>query len=235
MLEGVRPLDVTGDPVIRCRFPRAALAAAGFFLAATLTACGSDDTGATDASDEPTASSSAADEPTAEPASDEPFGAGCAGIPPQGEGSIEGMADDPVATAVGSTPVLSRLADAVAAADLVAALDGADGVTVLAPADAAFDAAPAEALEAVLGDTPRLTALLTHHVLEGRLAPGDLAGPQTTLNGDTITVEGSGADLGIAPEGTLAGESPARVVCGNVQTANATVYVIDQVLAPPAA
>ncbi len=217
------------------RPPRSALGGIGAALALTLGACGSDEPEPPVASGASTAPSSAAAPSATEPASDGPFGDGCAAFPAEGEGSLAGMADDPVATAVGKNPLLSRLADAVAAADLGAALDGVDGVTVLAPADAAFDAVPAEVLEAVLGDTPRLTALLTHHVLEGRLAPGDLAGPQTTLNGHTVTVEGSGEGLGVGPEGTVVGESPARVVCGNVQTANATVYVIDQVLAPPAA
>lgn len=217
------------------RLPRAALYGIGAAVALALGACGSDEPEPPVASGTSTAPSSAADPSAAEPASDEPFGDGCAAFPAEGEGSLAGLADDPLATAVGSNPVLTRLAAAVAAADLAAALDGADGVTLLAPADPAFDAVPADVLEAVLGDTPQLTALLTHHVLEGRLAPGDLAGEQTTLNGDTVSIEGSGQDFGIAPEGTLVGENPARVVCGNVQTANATVYVIDQVLTPPAA
>jgi uncharacterized surface protein with fasciclin (FAS1) repeats len=233
MLDVVRPLDVTGDPVNRPRFPRAALVAAGSFLAVTLTACGSDDTGDADASDEPTTSSSAAEESPAEPASDEPFGAGCAGIPPQGEGSIEGMSDDPVATAAANNPALSTLAQAIEAADLVDSLNSQEAITVLAPTTPAFTAVPSETLEALLDDTPQLTALLTHHALEGRLAPDELAGEQTTLNGDTVTVEGSGEDFRVPAEGTLLGEAPATVVCGNVQTANATVYIIDQVLAPP--
>jgi uncharacterized surface protein with fasciclin (FAS1) repeats len=49
-----------------------------------------------------------------------------------------------------------------------------------------------------------------------------------------VTIEGSGEDFSIAAEGTVLGSAPASVICGNVQTANATVYVIDQVLAPAA-
>jgi uncharacterized surface protein with fasciclin (FAS1) repeats len=77
--------------------------------------------------------------------------------------------------------------------------------------------------------------VLTHHVIDGRLGPDQLAGEHTTLNGDTVTVEGSGEDFTVAAEGTVTGEAPASVICGNVQTANATVYIIDQVLTPPAA
>jgi uncharacterized surface protein with fasciclin (FAS1) repeats len=76
--------------------------------------------------------------------------------------------------------------------------------------------------------------VLTHHVIDGRLAPEDLAGTHTTLNGDEVTIEGSGEDFTVAAEGTVLGQMDAGVVCGDVQTANATVYIIDQVLAPPA-
>jgi uncharacterized surface protein with fasciclin (FAS1) repeats len=74
--------------------------------------------------------------------------------------------------------------------------------------------------------------LLTHHVIEGRLSPEQLAGEHTTLNGDAVTIEGSGESFTLAADETVAGRKAATVICGNVQTANATVYVIDQVLAP---
>jgi uncharacterized surface protein with fasciclin (FAS1) repeats len=106
---------------------------------------------------------------------------------------------------------------------------------VLAPADAAFAAVPADALDALLADEAQLTAVLTHHVIDGRLAPEDLAGTHPTLNGDEVTIEGSGEDFTVAAEGTVLGQVEASVVCGDVQTANATVYIIDQVLTPPAA
>ena len=78
--------------------------------------------------------------------------------------------------------------------------------------------------------------MLTHHVIEGRLAPDQLAGEHTTVNGDTVTIEGSrrGLHRPGRPDGSRA-RRPRTVVCGNVQTANATVYIVDQVLAAPAA
>jgi uncharacterized surface protein with fasciclin (FAS1) repeats len=76
--------------------------------------------------------------------------------------------------------------------------------------------------------------VLTHHVIAGRLAPEQLAGTHTTLNNDQVTVEGEGEMFTVAAEGTVT-QTEATVICGNVQTANATVYIIDQVLAPPAA
>lgn len=69
-----------------------------------------------------------------------------------------------------------------------------------------------------------LTTVLTGHVVAGRLSPEDLAGEHETLAGHSITVEGSDEDFTVGD---------ATVVCGNVQTANATVYIIDAVLLPP--
>ena len=164
---------------------------------------------------------------------DEPFGAGCSAVPTDGEGSIEGMADDPVATAASNNPALSTLVAAVTAANLGDTLNSAPDITVLAPANPAFEAIPPDTLNAVLADTPQLTAILTHHVIDGRLAPDELAGTHTTLNGDEVTIAGSGEDFTVAMDGTLT-MTEASVICGNVQTANATVYIIDQVLAPAA-
>lgn len=219
---------------------RPALAAAGSVLALTLPACGSDEPEDTAASGSPAVDSSPAgdsadEEPAPVPVSDGPFGEGCSAVPADGEGSFGGMADDPVVTAAGNTPALSSLVAAITAADLVDTLNGLEDITVLAPANPAFEAVPADALEALLGDTPQLTAVLTHHVLEGRLGPDQLAGDQTTINGGTVSIDGSGGNFSIAAEGTVLGASPASVICGNVQTANATVYIIDQVLVPPAA
>jgi uncharacterized surface protein with fasciclin (FAS1) repeats len=70
-------------------------------------------------------------------------------------------------------------------------------------------------------------------VIQGRLSPDQLAGTHTTLNNDEVTIEGSGETFTIAGASTLMG-TDASVICGNVPTANATVYVIDQVLKPAA-
>jgi uncharacterized surface protein with fasciclin (FAS1) repeats len=167
------------------------------------------------------------------PMSDEPFGAGCSAVPADGEGSFTGMADDPVATAASNNPALSTLVQAVTAAGLVDTLNTTEDITVLAPANPAFEAIPPDTLNAVLADTAQLTAILTHHVIPGRLTPEQLAGTHTTLNDDEVTIEGEGENFTVAMEGTVT-QMPASVICGNVQTANATVYIIDQVLAPAA-
>jgi uncharacterized surface protein with fasciclin (FAS1) repeats len=205
-------------------------------LAITLSACGSDEASGTSASsDTSSAESSPAPETgSAVPVSDEPFGAGCSAVPAEGEGSFTGMTDDPVATAASNNPALSTLVAAVTAANLGDTLNTTQDITVLAPANPAFEAVPADALNALLADTPQLTTVLTHHVIPGRLTPEELAGTHTTVNNDEVTIEGSGEDFTIAMDGTILGME-ASVICGNVQTANATVYIIDQVLKPAAA
>ena len=204
-------------------------------LAITLSACGSDDAADSSASADTSSSaeSSEATESSAMPASDEPFGAGCSAVPADGEGSFTGMTDDPVATAASNNPALSTLVAAVTAANLGDTLNSTEDITVLAPANPAFEGVPADALNALLADVPMLTTVLTHHVIPGRLTPEELAGTHTTLNNDEVTIEGSGEDFTIAMDGTVVGME-ASVICGNVQTANATVYIIDTVLMPKA-
>jgi uncharacterized surface protein with fasciclin (FAS1) repeats len=169
---------------------------------------------------------------SASPGPTGPVGPGCAMFPADGPGSPAVLATTPVAGAVGSIPQLSTLTSAVLTANLVDAVNSRQDVTVLAPSDAAFDALGVDALPALLADVPRLTTVLTHHVLAGRLSPDQLPGEHRTLNGDTVTVSGPADAPTVAADLTLAGAAPATVVCGGVPTANAVVYVVDQVLAP---
>jgi uncharacterized surface protein with fasciclin (FAS1) repeats len=130
-----------------------------------------------------------------------------------------------VATAASNTPELSTLVTAVTKADLAGTLNSAEGITVFAPTNDAFAAVPKATLDKALGDPKGLlTTVLTYHVVPGQLAPDQLAGSHKTLQGTTLEVTGSGEDF------TVNGTS--GVVCGNIKTANATVYLIDQVLLP---
>ena len=158
-------------------------------------------------------------------ASDE-FGAGCAAVPTDASnpGSFAAMAKVPVATAASGNPVLSTLVTAVKKANLVDSLNSAKGITVFAPANAAFEKIPSATLTGVLNDNDQLTKVLTYHVVPGRLSPDQLAGTHKTLEGQDLTVAGSGTAF------TVNGNS--SVVCGNVQTENATVYIVDTVLMP---
>ncbi|MBA2954895.1 fasciclin domain-containing protein [Nocardioides sp. MAH-18] len=153
------------------------------------------------------------------------FGSGCSAIPADGAGSLDGMATEPVATAASANPLLTTLVTAVGEAELVDTLNSADGITVFAPTDDAFGAVPKKDLNALLADKDALTKVLTYHVVPGQLTPDQLAGTHKTLEGEDLVVEGSGEEFTV-------GANKAAVICGNVPTANATVYVIDGVLMP---
>jgi uncharacterized surface protein with fasciclin (FAS1) repeats len=210
------------------------LAAAAFALAACSSSGGAVATAAPSTAPESmavesTAPESMAPESTAPSAAtmDEPFGAACATLPASGAGSVEGMALDPVATAASNNEALSTLVTAVGAAGLGETLNTTDDLTVFAPTNDAFAALDKATLDAALADPEGLlTTVLTYHVVPGRLSPDQLAGTHETLQGGTIEVAGSGEAFTV--NGT------AKVVCGNVQTKNATVYIIDGVLLPPA-
>ena len=149
---------------------------------------------------------------------------------PEGDGSVGGMAEDPVATAASNNPMLTTLTDAVSGelnpdVDLVDTLNG-DEFTVIAPTDDAFGEIPEEDLNAVVEDADMLTDVLTYHVIPGQMSPDEIAGEHETVMGDTVTIEGEGDDLTFDDAG---------LVCGGVMTENATVYMVDAVLMPAAA
>jgi uncharacterized surface protein with fasciclin (FAS1) repeats len=153
------------------------------------------------------------------------FGPACSAVPASGSGSFTGMAQDPVATAASNNPVLSSLVGAVKEAGLVDTLNSADGITVFAPTNDAFSALPKATMNAAMADPKGLlTTVLTYHVVEGKLSPEQLAGTHKTLQGGTLKITGSGEDFKV--------NGKSSVVCGNVQTSNATVYIIDNVLMP---
>jgi uncharacterized surface protein with fasciclin (FAS1) repeats len=154
------------------------------------------------------------------------FGPACSSVPKSGAGSFSGMSTAPVATAASANPALSTLVTAVKKAGLVDTLNSASNITVFAPDNAAFAKIPPATLAKVLADKAELTKILTYHVASGRYTAAQLASgsPIKTLEGATVKP----ADM----SGTYT-VNGAHVVCGNVQTANATVYIIDTVLMPP--
>ncbi len=156
------------------------------------------------------------------------YGPGCAQVPTQGEGSVQGMIDDPVATAASNNPLLTTLVQAVQAAGLVDTLNDPNAsYTVFAPANSAFEALPPGTLDQLLANPDQLRSILTYHVVPQRYDAEDLASADTvpTVNGAQVTIQGEGQN--ISPNG-------APVLCGNVPTGNATVFVIGEVLMPPA-
>ncbi|MCS3443803.1 MULTISPECIES: fasciclin domain-containing protein [Microbacterium] len=168
---------------------------------------------------------------TMDPAADL-VGPGCAAYAeavPDGAGSVEGMALDPVATAASNNPLLKTLVAAVSGqlnpdVNLVDTLNG-DEFTVFAPVDDAFAKIDPATIEALKTDSATLSSILTYHVVPGQIAPSDIDGTHATVQGADLEVTGSGDDLMV---------NDAKVICGGVKTANATVYLIDSVLMPPA-
>jgi uncharacterized surface protein with fasciclin (FAS1) repeats len=154
------------------------------------------------------------------------FGSGCASVPTSGAGSFTGMATAPVATAASANPLLSTLVAAVKAAGLVDTLNSAKNITVFAPDNAAFAKIPAATLKSLLANKAELTKILTYHVAGARYTPAQLASGAKikTLEGASVMPSKMGSTYEI---------NSSNVVCGNVQTANATVYIIDTVLTVP--
>jgi uncharacterized surface protein with fasciclin (FAS1) repeats len=159
-------------------------------------------------------------------------GPGCADYAeqvPDGAGSVEGMSQDPVAVAASNNPLLTTLTSAVSGelnpdVNLVDTLNG-DEFTVFAPVDDAFAKLPKKTVNdlAKPANAETLTSVLTYHVVPGQMSPEEITGEQKTVQGGTVEVSGSGDELMV---------NDANVICGGVQTANATVYLIDSVLMP---
>ncbi len=228
------------SPLGRFRGRRALIAAS---LAASLVfaACGSDDNDTpaaaptTAAASQPalTAPAPGADGPSTAGSSNSsmeaPFGPACSAVPADGAGSFAGMAKDPAATAASNNPVLSTLVSAVAAAGLVDTLNGPGPFTIFAPTNDAFAKIDKATLDALLADPAGdLTNILTYHVVAGKKLDADAlleAGSVETVNGQVVKITGMGQDLMV---------NGANVVCGNVETANAKVFIIDTVLLPEA-
>jgi len=224
----------------RTTLRRSGAAAAVLALSMSLAACGDDSDDTSSGSDDTTSESSApademaddmasdmASDMAAEGAGSQVFGDACSAIPTTGKGSFDGMVTDPVATAASNNPLLGTLVTAVGAVPgLADTLNSAPALTVFAPTDDAFAKIPEKDLNAVLADQATLTAILSHHVVGEQLDPETVVGEHETLNGDMVTVDGD-AEAGLTVDG-----GTANVICGNIPTANATVYVIDSVLMP---
>lgn len=159
-------------------------------------------------------------------------GPGCAAYAqqnPVGPASVAGLAHSPLSVAAADSPVLNTLAAALSgglnpAVNLVETLDGGQ-FTVFAPTDDAFAKIDPATIEKLKTDAGLLTSILTYHVVPGQAGPDQVVGTHTTVNGATVTVTGGGDAVKV---------NDANVVCGGIKTTNATVYLIDSVLLPPA-
>jgi uncharacterized surface protein with fasciclin (FAS1) repeats len=153
------------------------------------------------------------------------IGSGCHATPIRGIGSFAGMAASPVATAVAHDWELTDLAHALHAAGLTSALNSARDITVFAPDNAAFAKLDKSGLGRLMGSKAHLAGALEYDVVPGRLGPAAFAAGQSfgTLQGHKVTAAKTG-DVYKINNGT--------VLCGNISTANATVYIINRVLLP---
>ncbi|HPU02870.1 MAG TPA: fasciclin domain-containing protein [Microbacteriaceae bacterium] len=204
------------------------LAVAGAFL---LSACSMGSAPAKESS-KPTAPETSASAPAMMDPAANLVGPGCAAYAeavPTGAGSIQGMSQDPVAVAASNNPMLKTLVAAVSGqlnpdVNLVDTLNGGE-FTVFAPVDDAFAKIDPATIESLKTDSATLSSILTYHVVPGQIEPADIAGMHKTVEGADLDVTGSG-DMWMV--------NGANILCGGVQTANATVYLIDSVLMPPA-
>ena len=137
-----------------------------------------------------------------------------------------GHSKDIVDTAVGAGS-FGTLVAAVQAAGLVDTLKGEGPFTVFAPTNAAFAALPAGTVEELLKpeNKDKLTAILTYHVVAGKVMSGDLSDglSAATVNGANITIGTMG---GVTVNG-------ANVTQADIEASNGVIHVIDAVILPP--
>ncbi|WP_409463438.1 fasciclin domain-containing protein [Amycolatopsis sp. GA6-003] len=210
------------------------LAGIGAAAALALTACGSTGDNASNGTS-PSAMPSSA--PMSAPMSssssgvttnDQVFGPACSQLP-QGSapGSLDSMGPQPVASAASTNPLLTKLVAAVKATNLVDTLNSQQAITVFAPADPAFNALGEAKFKELAANPNQLAPILQYHVVGKRYDAKGLeqAGTVTSLNtaGGPLKIEGSGENLTV---------NGAKILCGNIPTKNATVFVIDKVLTP---
>jgi uncharacterized surface protein with fasciclin (FAS1) repeats len=148
----------------------------------------------------------------------------CGMIPAAGMGSAHGMSMDPVVTAASHNPLITTLAAEIRKAGLTATLDSAAAITVFAPDNQAFAKLSAHEMSMLTG-MAELARILKYHVVSGHITPAELTSGMTLT-----TLEGS--QLKTARMGATYEVNNAAVTCGNLHTANATVYIIDAVLMP---
>ncbi|MBV9315281.1 MAG: fasciclin domain-containing protein [Pseudonocardia sp.] len=166
----------------------------------------------------------------------EAFGPMCAQLP-QGpvSGSLTGMQSRPVATAAAANPELATLTSVLKSAGMVEQLNQEKTITMLAPYNAAFDEFKRmlgeQRFDALLQNKDALGNILKYHVIARRYDRVGLVQDErglATLAGGTLKFQNADEVLTV----TDGAGQVAHVLCGNIPTANATVFIIDKVLMP---
>lgn len=136
--------------------------------------------------------------------------------------ALSAQAKDIVDTAVGAG-TFKTLATALTAAGLIDTLKGPGPFTVFAPTDAAFAKVPKAQLDALLADKAKLTAVLTYHVVPGKVLAKDVkAGMVKTVQGSNLTITTTN---GVMVDG-------ATVTATDIMADNGVIHVIDSVVMP---
>ena len=119
----------------------------------------------------------------------------------------------------------NTLVTAVKAADLVETLSGPGPFTVFAPTDDAFAKLPEGTVESLLQNIPKLKAILTYHVVAGKVMASDVVNLQSaaTVNGQQITIK--------VKDGTVMVDN-AKVVMTDIECTNGVIHIIDSVILP---
>ncbi len=148
---------------------------------------------------------------------------GLGAVPAMAAGAPKDIVDTAVAAGQFKT-----LAAALNAAGLVETLKGPGPYTVFAPTDAAFAKLPPGTVQQLLKpeNKAKLTAILTYHVVPGRLSSGELAKMK-----EVKTVEGR--SLAVRSMGKAVMVDGAKVTAADIQASNGVIHVIDTVLMPP--
>ncbi len=152
-------------------------------------------------------------------------------------GTLGAKADDIVDIAAGN-PSFSTLVTAVKAAGLVETLKGDGPFTVFAPTNEAFAKLKKKVGEkkfnAVLADKATLTAILTYHVVSGKVLASDVM--KLKAGTKVKTVQGASLTVNASKKGVMligGGGSKAKVVKTDIEASNGVIHVIDSVLLPP--
>jgi uncharacterized surface protein with fasciclin (FAS1) repeats len=118
----------------------------------------------------------------------------------------------------------NTLAKALTEAGLIETLKGPGPFTVFAPTDAAFAKIPADQLNALLADKQKLVAVLTYHVVPGKVMAADVK------SGMVKTVEGQDLMINVSNTGVMVND--AKVIKTDIVTTNGVIHVIDTVVVP---
>ncbi len=139
--------------------------------------------------------------------------------------ATSGSAPESLDSTIAKTPSLSTFHQLAGQAGLSDTLKAAGPYTVFAPSNDAFKAVPAKTMAALQADKAQLKAMLSHHIVDGRVTAANAqAGNAKTLNGSNVA---------LARAGTFVTVDEAMVTQADVVATNGIVHVVDSVLIPP--